>query len=325
MDDFFDETSAPPASAPDDAHSHLSSLRESVLKHQFLGELLSCLWQRGRRDVDLAQAMVDFSGYDLMLEWSKIARHTQLKASYKGAKTRAAKINRRLLDKPSGCVVWMIFDEKTLRLCSFLWFGGAPGEPLPDLGDKVALHTKGDNEGTKFERPDIRLVSKSRFRRLSTIAEVGAALFGEYDEPTYELREASHRTLLLRHLARNARSVELADDHDRGWLRTVQKGNFSAIPETLDWGSSAAFADLIEGYRLGQQAGLGDLRDFCPAASSEAKRTGVWHGTALELWVTLFGEHRRLRHGGIEPAEDERKLLDELCRTLRRRLFQPRT
>jgi thiol-disulfide isomerase/thioredoxin len=66
---------------------------------------------------------------------------------------------------------------------------------------------------------------------------------------------------------------------------------------------------------------LGDLRDFCPAVSAEARRTGVWHGTALELWVTLFGEHRRVRHGGIEPDGEERRRLDELCRTLRHRLI----
>ncbi|HEX6372902.1 MAG TPA: hypothetical protein VF006_28525 [Longimicrobium sp.] len=42
-------------------------------------------------------------------------------------------INLRLAERPSGCVVWIWFDPDTLALGPFYWFGGAAGEPLPDI------------------------------------------------------------------------------------------------------------------------------------------------------------------------------------------------
>jgi hypothetical protein len=57
-----------------------------------------------------------------------------------------------------------------------------------------------------------------------------------------------------------------------------------------------------------------------PHSRDESGRTGRWSGTALELWVTLFIEHRRIRHGGYEPSDEERPRLDGLCRALRDRL-----
>jgi hypothetical protein len=67
---------------------------------------------------------------------------------------------------------------------------------------------------------------------------------------------------------------------------------------------------------------LGDFQDFCEAASAEAIRTGRWTGTALELWVNLLGAHRRIRHGGYDPDETERRRLDALCRALRELLLE---
>ena len=34
------------------------------------------------------------------------------------------------------------------------------------------------------------------------------------------------------------------------------------MPEEFDWDRSTFFAHLIDGYRLAQQEGLGDLQDF---------------------------------------------------------------
>lgn len=162
----------------DEAHSRQSSLREGVLKHRFLGDLLGCLWIEGRREVDLLFPAVDYAGYDLVLEWKRITRHIQLKASHSRGKRDEVTINRHLASKPSGCVIWMLFDEKTLKLERFLWFGAKPGDRLPDLGNKIGRHTKADQQGFKAERPNTRVVSRSRFRRLDTIEEVAESLFG---------------------------------------------------------------------------------------------------------------------------------------------------
>ena len=77
-------------------------------------------------------------------------------------------------------------------------------------------------------------------------------------------------------------------------------------------------------YRLAQQEGLGDLQDFYWTSLAEAKRTGTWSGTALELWLALFAANRAIRHGGYEPGGEYRRQLDELCHTLTERLAEGR-
>ena len=114
-------------------HSEQSSYREKLLEHLFIGEILRHLWRLGVTTAEFLRPEVDSGGYDLVIACNKIIRHIQLKSSYRGAKTARQNINIRLADKPSGCVVWMIFDETTLELGPFLWYGGLPGEPLPDI------------------------------------------------------------------------------------------------------------------------------------------------------------------------------------------------
>lgn len=54
-----------------------------------------------------------------------------------------------------------------------------PGGPLPPIHDaKVARHTKGDQDGYKAERPNIRELNKGHFIRHETIQEIFHALFG---------------------------------------------------------------------------------------------------------------------------------------------------
>lgn len=167
-----------PVTATDESHSAHSSTREKVLEHLFVGELLRCLWCKGTRDIEVLRSEVDKGGYDLVLEANGVLRHVQLKSSHRAARTREVGVNTALARKPSGCVIWVQFDPATMELGPFLWFGGGPGSPLPPLGDRVGRHTRGDREGRKAERPDIRLLPRSRFATLPTIDEVVGELFG---------------------------------------------------------------------------------------------------------------------------------------------------
>ena len=162
----------------DAAHSLESGLREKVIEHLFVGDLLRCLWRKGARDIEVLHAEVDRGGYDLVLECNDILRHVQLKASYQAAKTARVGININLAKKPSGCVIWIRFDADTMDLGPFLWFGGSPGAPLPPLGDRIGKHTKGDRTGRKAERPNIRILAKGQFEALATMDAVVAELFG---------------------------------------------------------------------------------------------------------------------------------------------------
>ena len=155
-----------------------SSRRENLIEHLFIGDVLKHLWLGGIYEVDVLRAETDAAGYDVVIEVGHISRHIQLKASAYGAATSSQKVNIALASKPSGCVVWIIFDPATMNLSPFLWFGDSPDKQLPDIsGFRVAKHTKANAEGEKVERPNIRVISKGKFLQLPTMTELVKKLF----------------------------------------------------------------------------------------------------------------------------------------------------
>lgn len=161
------------------SHYLHSSLREKILEHLFIGEVLKTLWTKGVRDLEVLKAEVDSGGYDVVVSCQGIIRHIQLKASYKGSATSEQKVQLSLGTKQSGCVIWIQFDSESLNLGPFYWFGGSPGQSLPDITTKkVAKHTKGNAQGEKLERPNLRVLVKRDFTKLETIEEVVFRLFG---------------------------------------------------------------------------------------------------------------------------------------------------
>lgn len=154
-----------------------SSRREEYAEYVFLGALVQEAW---KRNVDLAvlRSQTDADGYDLVLETEEVTRHVQLKTSGTDAKTSRQKLGVKLLRRPSGCVVWIVLDPNTLSLDHFLWFGGKPGEPLPDLGNKVAKHTRANAEGVKAKRVNHRVIAKGQFTKLNSVDSLFDELFG---------------------------------------------------------------------------------------------------------------------------------------------------
>lgn len=159
-------------------HSKHSSYREKLIEHLFIGELLKLSWQNGDCQLEVGKPEVDNAGYDVILEANRIIRHVQLKSSKRTATTSRQNVHVKLADKPSGCVVWIYFDEESLELGPFYFLGGEPGHPLPSIdGAKVAKHTKGNRDGYKAERPSIRALNKGDFVRYETVGEIYAVLF----------------------------------------------------------------------------------------------------------------------------------------------------
>jgi hypothetical protein len=161
------------------AHSTRSSHREALLEHLFAGEVMKHLWRRGDWRLEVLKPQVDDGGYDLVLEANAIVRHVQLRSSFRGSTVDKVKVTVLLASKPSGCVVFMWFDQQTLDLGPFLFFGGPPGEKLPDLaGMRIGKHTKANAKGVKAERPNIRTVPLSKFERVDSVELLVARLFG---------------------------------------------------------------------------------------------------------------------------------------------------
>lgn len=159
-------------------HSTASSAREKVIEHLFIGEVMKHLWTLGHYDFEVLRSETDNAGYDLVLEANGVMRHIQLKSSYDKALTRDVTVSLDLAKKSAGCIIWIWFDPETLELNQFRWFGSEPGSPLPDLGSRVAMHTKRNRNGEKTERPNLRVVGKSKFDVIPDVAALNHALFG---------------------------------------------------------------------------------------------------------------------------------------------------
>lgn len=160
-------------------HSDRSSHREALLEHLFAGEVMKHLWKRGDWRLEILKPQVDDGGYDLVLEANAIIRHVQLKASFRDSTVNQTNINMALAAKPSGCVVFLWFDQDTLDLGPFAFFGAEPGKPLPDISAfKTAKHTKANALGVKGERTNIRTIRLSQFEKVQTIDQIVTRLFG---------------------------------------------------------------------------------------------------------------------------------------------------
>ena len=159
-------------------HTENSSYREKLIEHLFVSELLKLSWLHDDCSLEIAKPEVDNSGYDLIAERPGLIRHIQLKTSIIGGKTASQKIHIHLSNKPSGCMVWVYFDEQTMQLGHFLYFGEGAGKPLPSLLEyKIAKHTKGNKDGIKAERQNIRVLPKRAFKRIESVEEISAQLF----------------------------------------------------------------------------------------------------------------------------------------------------
>ncbi|WP_420212787.1 hypothetical protein ACN8ZM_35815 [Burkholderia aenigmatica] len=158
-------------------HATHSVLRERIVEHIFVGEVMRHLWKLGILNVEILRAEFDASGYDLVMCCGNVMRHVQLKVSrVDGARAQVA-INQQLARAPSGCVVWLgVTDD--LDITEYRWFGAAPGRPLPDLsGHATARHARANAQGIKAERANQRVLPKGAFEKLAGLGETIERLF----------------------------------------------------------------------------------------------------------------------------------------------------
>lgn len=160
-------------------HTGYSSQRERIIEHVFVGELLRRLWVLGIADVELLRSEVDAGGYDLVLCHKAVVRHVQFKSVVEGGRAASVTVNLKLAEMPSGCIVWLVVGPD-LALRAFRWFGGRPGEPLPDVSARqTARHARANAQGVKQVRPGHRVLQSRDFQALHSLDELVERLFGE--------------------------------------------------------------------------------------------------------------------------------------------------
>jgi hypothetical protein len=284
--------------------THHSSQREKVFEHLFLSQLGLELIARGVSH-EVLHGEVDDHGYDLAVEAGGILRHIQLKVTILGGARTDVGIHTRLADKPSGCVIWLIFDPVTRDFQAIRWFGGKPGDRLPDLGSKVGRHTRGNSAGVKASRPAIRIVPASRFEQLDDFAHMADRLFG--------MVPSDPLAFLYSRMGDEPGSTS-------SLLADILRRGFSAIPECITFdGDGVELAGLINGYRMLELLSDEQPDTFLDRQRAAHAASGHWEGGAVTLWTTLFLEMRADRFAGGE--KNDAPHCDQLCRQLREALM----
>lgn len=271
----------------------LSNVREKILEHRLVSDLAEIMLRRGV-EMDVMCSEFDAHGHDVVLEAAGVIRHIQLKAMVAGGKRRDVNVNVRLRSRPSGCVVWMVYDPTTLDVVEYRWFGGTPGEPLPYIGMRVVRHSKGNALGEKIFRNGHRLVGKVEFEILSDVGALADRLFG-----------------LVRSAATSLVLSQLRERFGLEWRQPV----LATLGRT-DWRSSVELAHLVDGYRVIEQFGEVSPDNWLAIRSSQSPGVGPTDDLG-DLWTTLFLEHRRWRFASpFEPTGEELGRLERLVLAL---------
>lgn len=100
------------------------------------------------------------------------------------------------------------------------------------------------------------------------------------------------------------------------WIEAARSGKFELLPEGMDWNSSTYLAQLINGYEVSLALGWDELSTLATGMNEVERQTGRWDGSAMQLWLCLFYEHRRYRHSGYPPEGDNLARLERLCSAL---------
>ncbi|GEO17398.1 hypothetical protein [Microvirga aerophila] len=108
---------------------------------------------------------------------------------------------------------------------------------------------------------------------------------------------------------------------DDAWLDQVKAGDFSAIPDPFTWDRALLLSQAIGNmYRHARAVGLTKPRDLYEERLEQAKRTGQWRGTTVELWVALWYAYHLVMMAVDLPAPEDEPYLDQLCTQLRDQL-----
>lgn len=156
--------------------THSSSLIARMLEYQLVGTIGAELLARGQT-FEVLKSDVDADGYDLVIVASGIVRHIQLKAKVQGGKAQKVTCHTRLAAKPSGCIVAITYDPASYQPIEYACFGGAPGEPLPDIGSSIAKRSTHNGAGERPLRREHRNIRLSEFRRIGSTPQLVDWLF----------------------------------------------------------------------------------------------------------------------------------------------------
>lgn len=156
--------------------SYQSTFREKIVEHQFITDLMVHEWRMQASQIDILRPEIDRCGYDLVVSRKSVVRYIQIKSSIFGGATQSQNVHTNLLTKPDGCIVWVV-TKSDLTLHSYIVAIPIVGQALGTNGLIVAKHTKGNAQGVKLARPNIRVIPKSKFTACPSMPALFDLLF----------------------------------------------------------------------------------------------------------------------------------------------------
>ncbi len=109
-------------------------------------------------------------------------------------------------------------------------------------------------------------------------------------------------------------------------IRRVADAYFSGLPENPNWNEVLCIGVLIDGHEVIREITDEHIEQFHGMKEREYEKTGVWSGTALELWTVLF-YYNRMNHWntgyGFDDGDKYRKFAISAYQALRTKLMNP--
>ena len=165
-----------------DKNSAHSTLRERIVEHVFVGDVLRTLWCANITDIEVLRSEFDAHGYDIVMTRGPIVRHIQLKTGT-SRKPSNVSVSTSLADKVGGCVIW-IHVTPELDLGPYYWFGAPDGAALPSLARYPnALRATRNKQGIRPTRVNHRLVPGRDFQLVPSLNGVLRYLFSDLALP----------------------------------------------------------------------------------------------------------------------------------------------
>jgi hypothetical protein len=162
-----------------------SSYVENVLRHALIAGLSSVVWARNPlASLDVFNAEVDGSGFDVVLGLGSRVRYIQLKQAHDGKIPVHCSVRLSFSELPGSCVVLMSHAAEDLTLPHFRFFGGVPSEPMASIAAMRSTKAPGRRNaaGERKVRANYRDVPVRQFRGPLSIEQLLDILFPGQDD-----------------------------------------------------------------------------------------------------------------------------------------------
>jgi len=168
----------------EDAYTKALTLRsshvENILTHALIAAIGQELWRRSPNlDLQVFNAEVDDSGFDLVLGCGGCMRYIQIKQTHLRGKAIKYSLRQHFAQVVGGCAVVLVYGAETLEINHCLFYGGGSGETMSPIEHLPRTHSPGRRtaEGVRKIREHYRDVPRKSFLGPLNIGELVDCLF----------------------------------------------------------------------------------------------------------------------------------------------------